>query len=48
MDTDIAQVKSSNASTPLKNYYAIGDCCSTPGWKTTAGAVSDADACAIK
>ena len=43
------QVKSSNTASPLqKNYYAIGDCCTTPGWKTMQGAQADAAAVAPK
>lgn len=43
------QVKSTNTASPLqKNYYAIGDCCTTPGWKTMQGAQADAAAVAPK
>ncbi|ORX34225.1 hypothetical protein BD324DRAFT_637171 [Kockovaella imperatae] len=42
------QVISKTSQSPLTdNYFAIGDCCSTPGWKTLQGAQSDADACAV-
>lgn len=41
------KVASSNTASPLqKNYYAIGDCCTTPGWKTMQGAQADAAAVA--
>lgn len=43
------KVKSDSASSVLaKNYYAIGDCCNTPGWKTCQGAGYDGDFCATK
>lgn len=43
------KVKSASASSILsKNYYAIGDCCNTPGWKTSQGAGYDGDFCATK
>ncbi|WVR05724.1 hypothetical protein IAU60_002748 [Kwoniella sp. DSM 27419] len=42
------RVASTNADSPLtKNYYAIGDCCSTPGVKSFLGAEYDAKACAV-
>ncbi|WWC86048.1 uncharacterized protein L201_000919 [Kwoniella dendrophila CBS 6074] len=42
------RVKSDAPNSVLnKNYYAIGDCCSTPGWKTAMGADQDAKGCAI-
>jgi len=43
------QVTSTTASSPLiGKYYAIGDCCSTPGWKNWQGAVTDGTASAVK
>ncbi|WVF70729.1 hypothetical protein IAT40_005522 [Kwoniella sp. CBS 6097] len=42
------RVISETESSPLtKNYYAIGDCCSTPGWKTYMGADYDAKGCSV-
>ncbi|WVW82068.1 hypothetical protein I302_104073 [Kwoniella bestiolae CBS 10118] len=42
------RVTSENSQSPLtKNYYAIGDCCSTPGWKTYMGADYDAKGCSV-
>ncbi|KAK8865785.1 hypothetical protein IAR55_000932 [Kwoniella newhampshirensis] len=40
------RVRSANpASLLTKNYYAIGDCCSYPGWKTVINADYDAKGC---
>ncbi|EIW72649.1 hypothetical protein M231_06549 [Tremella mesenterica] len=37
------RITSTSPESPLKeNYYAIGDCSSTPGWKTSQGAQADA------
>ncbi|WWC66586.1 uncharacterized protein I206_100489 [Kwoniella pini CBS 10737] len=45
---DYLRVISDTPNSPLsKNYYAIGDCSSTPGWKTCMGADYDAKGCAI-
>ncbi|WVQ97105.1 hypothetical protein IAU59_004215 [Kwoniella sp. CBS 9459] len=42
------RVVSQSTNSPLtKNYYAIGDCSSTPGWKTYMGADYDAKGCAV-
>lgn len=43
------QVRSSHPLSQLsQNYYAIGDCCSTAGWKTIQGAQYDAAHAALK
>lgn len=45
----IKQVQSTNPDSPLTgNYFAIGDCCDTPGWKTMQGATADVAAVAPK
>ncbi|WWC58396.1 uncharacterized protein I303_100936 [Kwoniella dejecticola CBS 10117] len=42
------RVISDTPNSPLsRNYYAIGDCSSTPGWKTYMGADYDAKGCAV-
>ncbi|WRT63953.1 uncharacterized protein IL334_000880 [Kwoniella shivajii] len=45
---DYLRVRSDTPNSILtQNYYAIGDCCSTPGWKTAMGADQDAKGCSI-
>ncbi|EIW72648.1 hypothetical protein M231_06548 [Tremella mesenterica] len=41
---EFLRVRSTNIGSILEGgYYAIGDCCSTPGWKTMQGAKADGE-----
>ena len=45
----MTQVISKTSESPLtRSYYAIGDCCSAPGWKNYQGADAEGHGCAIK